>query len=452
MGSTRAGLIGAAFLAFSFQHVADSHYVTVDVPMTLFAFWAIILVVEDLSGRSRLRVWPFAPIAAYAILCKLPAFVIFVPFLLAAWLRGGLRGPEGLISRKTAALGGATIAIYCVANPGVVLEFGRFATSIFAVFTPASDGGAHYAGVEQKTNLWAFYGQALLHSQGPALLALAVIGAVIGVARRSQGVILHLAFIVPFFFLIAAASTAHLYYPRYIVPMLPGLCLIAGLALDDLVQRIQRAPRPAGILAAAIALLIVIEPGLAAATWSHRLTRTDTRTQAAQWVESNVEHRARVLLEGFPEEAAQLAVPLRNTKKNIRDMVEELRSRDPGKATYWEMRADLQDKPMYDLVTVRHFQEWGGLDEYVGDGVEYVVLRREFFVPGERSASKSDEDVVTSRYRFYVDLVAHQNAERVAFFTASEYGDPGYDIEIWRLLPSGEDQTLEGADTTETAS
>ena len=66
MGSSRAGLLAALFLALSFRHVVDSHYVTVDVPMTLFAFWAIAMIVEDVSGRGRLRTWPFALVAASA--------------------------------------------------------------------------------------------------------------------------------------------------------------------------------------------------------------------------------------------------------------------------------------------------------------------------------------------------------------------------------------------------
>jgi len=446
MGSARAGLLGAAFLAFSFQHVSDSHFVTVDVPMTLFAFWAVVLVVEDLSGRSPLRVRTFAPVAAYAALCELPAFVLFVPFLVAAWLRGGLRAPGGVLSRRTMRPIAATVAIYCVLNPGVVLGFGRFAGSALSVFAPGVGVGVEPMGVEQSDNHWLFYARALLQSQGPALLALAGIGAAIGVARRSQGAILHLAFVAAFFVLIAVASGAHLFDPRHVIPMLPGICLLAALALDDLVARIQRAPVPGGLLAAAIALLVLVEPGLASMSWDRRLTRTDTRTRGAEWVEAHVEPRSRILLEGFPADEAQLAIPLYDTKKNVRDMIERLRATDPGRASYWEMKVDLVDAPRYDLVTVSRFEPWGTLADYLADGVQWVVLRREYFVAGERRSVTPDADVVESRQRFYVELVSHPGAERMAFFPASETGDPGFDIEIWRLAPEGPGQTLAGGE------
>jgi hypothetical protein len=293
-----------------------------------------------------------------------------------------------------------------------------------------------YAGVGQKTNLWVFYSQALLDSQGPALLALSLLGATLAISRRRQGAILHLSFVVPFFLLIAGASTAHLYYPRYLVPLLPGLCLLAGLALDDLVKRLQ-GPANAGVLvAAATALLFVVEPGMSSVRWNERKCRVDTRTMAAEWIEENVAHRARVLLEGFPEEPAQLTVPLRNTKANVREMITYLQNESPGKALFWELKVETQHKPMYDLVTVRHFEPWGTLDEYVADEVEYVVLRRGRFVKEEADTSKHREDVLRTRFRFYQELEESETAELLASFEAAEDGAPGYDLEIWRIQPT----------------
>ena len=47
MGRPWGGLLGAWFLALSFQHIVDSHFINVDIPMALFAFWSVIMVVED---------------------------------------------------------------------------------------------------------------------------------------------------------------------------------------------------------------------------------------------------------------------------------------------------------------------------------------------------------------------------------------------------------------------
>ena len=54
-GGAWCGLLAAWFLALSFQHVEGSHYITVDVQMTLFAFWAVVMVVEDVEERLKIE-------------------------------------------------------------------------------------------------------------------------------------------------------------------------------------------------------------------------------------------------------------------------------------------------------------------------------------------------------------------------------------------------------------
>jgi hypothetical protein len=436
MGSSRAGLLGALFLAVSFRHVVDSHYATVDIPMTLFAFWAVVMVVEDLSGRSRLSWWKYGLVAAFAVLNKLPAIVIFLPYLAGAFLRGGWRAPEGLLGRRTWLPLVTAAGIYLVANPGFVLNIVQMFALVGGTLG-GTEAGGEYAGVEQKTNLWAYYFGVLVRSQGPGILALATVAAVIGAVRRSQGTLLHLAFLVPFYCLIAGATSAHLYYARYVVPLLPGLCLLAGLGLEDLVQRARpRSERLATVVMTAVALVLAVEPALTSIGWDQLQSRTDTRTMAASWVEENVEHRARVLLEGFPEEESQLAVPLPNTRRNVKDMIASLERTDPGKAKFWAIKLDTLEKPLYDLVTIRHYEPWISVDEARAAGIEWVLLRREYFVEGERSAAKHDPEIVGSRFAFHRELLDRPDvAALAARFDAEELDHPGFDIEIWHLAP-----------------
>jgi hypothetical protein len=435
MATARAGLLGALFLALSLRHVIDSHYVTVDVPMTLFTLWAIVMVVEDVAGRSRLRPWIFALVAAFAVLNKLPAVVLFVPYLVGGWLRGGFRGERGLLTWATIQPALYAAIIYCVANPGFVVSIAGTFRMVGEVVGGAEETGGEYAYVEQKANLWLFYGRVLLDSQGPGLLGLSLLGAGVGLARRFREALLHLLFVVPFFLLIAGATSVHLYYARYIVPLLPGLCLLAGIGLDELVRRL-RGPESLGMgVAVALAGLVLVEPGLAVTQWNRRQSRTDTRTIAVEWIQANVPHRSRVLLEGFPEESAQLAIPIGDLKRNVREMIEELHETDPGKARFWELKIETMTPPLYDLVTVRHFEPWETLEDYLEDGVEYVVLRTDFFRPDRRVSRKHDPITVETRTAFYRELTGSSRAERLASFEADENGAPGFDIEIWRVEP-----------------
>jgi len=445
MGSSRAGLLGAFFLAVSSRHVVDSHFATVDVPMALFAFWSVVMVVEDLSGRSRISWWKYGLVAAFAVLNKLPAIVIFLPYLLGAVLRGGWRGPDGLLGRRTWLPLAAAAGLYLVVNPGFLVNVVGMLALVGAALGGVESG--EYDGVRQQTNLWAYYFGVLVRSQGPGILALAALATVMGMLRRSQATVLHLAFLVPFYVRIAGISSAHLYYARYVVPMLPGICLLAGLGLDDLVRRLRpRSGLAGGAVAAAVAVLLAFEPAVTSVRWDQLQCRLDTRTMAARWVEDRVEHRTRILLEGFPEDESQLAVPLRNTRRNVKEMIASLRGTDPGKARFWAIKLETLQKPLYDLATIRHYEPWITLDEARAGGVEWVLLRREYFVEGERRTAKQLPEIVESRFAFHRELLARPDAAELAVrFDAEELGQPGFDLEIWRLVPAEPPAAVEAA-------
>ncbi len=438
IGVARVGLLAAGFLAVSFQHVVDSHTITVDVPMTLFTFASIVLVVEDAAGRSRLRPVLFAFVAAYAIMNKLPAVLLFLPFFLGALLRGGVRGPSGLLSRATLVPALLTAVVYLAANPGFLVNLRDMIELVSHTVGGATEKSEEYGAVPLETNLWSFYASTIVRSQGAGVVLLAIAGAGLAIVARRRELLLHLAFLIPFYMLIAGTSSSHLYYARYVLPLLPGICLLAAFAMDALASRV-RAPRLVAAFAALAAVILGLPPARPLVDWDRRLLREDTRTAAARWIEANVPSGSRILLEGFPEETAQLALPLRNSLENIDGMIARLRSTDPGKAKFWEMKREAWRDPAYDLETIRHFEDWETLAEVRGRGIEWVVVRREFFAPGLRHETKFGDSTVTTRYAFRSELEKGLGAACVAFFDADPNGAPGYDVEIWRLDLGGEE-------------
>ena len=433
IAGARAGLLGAWFLALSFRHVIDSHTITVDVPMALFTFLAVVMIVEDVSLRTRLNPWLFALVAAFAILNKLPAVLLFAPYFVGAYLRGGWRGTRGVLVRTTLVPVALAAVIFLIANPGFVQGFPRVLSQLTASAAPGAAEPGGFASAATATNVWVFTWNVLVGSQGPASLSLSLLGIALLLIRRSRAAILHGVFLALFFLLIVTTSSPRLSGARTVVGLLPGLCLFAGLGLDDLIRRLRIRRGGETVLAVFVGVLLAVEPAWDIVQWDRRQGRTDTRTLAAEWFEVHVPHRTRVLLEGSPEETARLAVPLRNTKRNVREMIARLEDSDPGGAMFWKLRVVEQEKPMYDLVTVRGEEEWGTLAEYMAAGVEVVVLRREFFGEGAHSATELAASRAATRRRFYADLRACPQARLAAEFAASSAGAPGYDLEIWFL-------------------
>ena len=434
------GLAAALLLMPAYHHVASSHYIAVDVPMALFAFLAVVMVVEDVEGRRKIKPYLFAPVAAFAVLCKIPAALLFIPYFLGCAMRGGLRGPRGLLSVESwIPVVGAGV-VYVLFNPGVVVRLDEvYSLLIIALgLVPSAEAGREgspYAGLELGTNLWAYYSRALLKSLGIMSLGLAFLGIGIGLARRSRPVLLHLSFILPFFLALAGSSSAHLYYSRYVIPILPGLALFAAIGLAAGIGWLRPWLRPpiAAALAAVLALVAVVQPAWTAIRFDLALARVDTRTRTVDWIEANVAPGSTILLEGFPELESALSVPLQNTPDNIRAMIARLKKTDPGKAAYWELRLKVGNRPAYDLLTVRHFEPWGALADYRARGVAYAVLRRDRFVPTEAMRVKMKQQWLESRETFYRDILADGRAELLVAFDPEETGSRGGHLEIWQL-------------------
>lgn len=430
MASWRAGILGAAFLAVATRHVIDSHYVTVDVPMALFTFLAVVMIVEDAEGRRRLRALPFALVAAYAALNKVPAVLLFLPYFLAVLLRGG---PRGLL--RPAVWWPPVLAglLFMLANPGIWLSWSDTVEMIRAAL--GGGGGGEAAGPVARgpgANLPLFYARVLLESLGPAILALAFAGVMAGFLRRSRGVALHVSFLLPFFALIAGSGSSHLYYERYVTPLLPGLALLAALGLDDFLRRRVPAARAGNALAVVVALLVVLPPAQASIRFDRVMTRTDTRTLALRWLEANAPHEATVLIEGNREELSQLTIPLSPSSADVDGMVADLEARDPGKASFWRLKGPSLSPPRYHVVAVDHLADWDTLAEYEAQGVEWAVLRPERF-SGAPDA-KYALSITETRGAFREALRASPRWERAAEFDPGEES-PGIAVEIWRRVP-----------------
>ena len=429
MAGWRAGLLGGLFLACASQHVIDSHYVTVDVPMTLFTFLSIVLVVEDVEGRGRWRTWLFAIVAAYAVLNKIPAALLFVPYFLGALLRDGWRGPRGLL--RPATLWPPVLAglLFALANPGIWLSWRDTVDMVRGALSGGGPGpeAPHGPGA----NLPLFYARVLLDSFGAAGLALAFAGLLGGALRKSRGVALHASFLVAFFLLIAGTGSADLYYERYATPLLPGIALLAALGVDDFLTRRVASPGRANAFAAVVGLLVVLSPVEASVHFDRTMSRTDTRTRALEWMAANAAPGSCVLLEGSMEEPSQLTVPLSPSEANVTAMIDDLRSRDPGKAAFWELKGPALAAPRYRLVTVDHLADWGPLGAYEAGGVEWAILRPERFsgVPD----SKYAPSVLETRRRFREALGASPAWQRVQSITNDD-GSPGWNLEIWHRM------------------
>lgn len=361
------GLIAAALLAVCFVHARASHY---GVPDAAVCFLTV------LGAYYCTRFSPAGPVRPYLLagLCAGLAFptkmVSWPIFGLIALLHlfpaeEGSSGPEGaaegrprlgrLLSGRLAAAYATALAAFLLAAPQWTLHLRATLAWWKSTYEVGAQGGMDRIRLDDGP-VWRFYLGSLDWGMGTLLLAASLAGVVLVlVRRRPRQVALMLCF--PILYCGFLLLPGNMYFARYALSAVPFLLLAAG----DLVwSGLGRLPLPgrARVAAAALATAVLAFPTARDLVLHDRLlAREDTRTLAKRWIEDQVPEGSAVLLESWwfgPQLASEKRpVPFSRRTYAVRllgpyGLSERSQSFGPSAGT-------------------------PTLDEYVEQGIEYVV-------------------------------------------------------------------------------
>jgi 4-amino-4-deoxy-L-arabinose transferase-like glycosyltransferase len=288
-----AGAVAAAVVAVETTEVAYSRMAVTDVPLTLGVGVTLALLV---SGRIELG----GLVVGLATSIKYPGVLLLVPLAVA-----GYRQPRRL------AIGVALAAVaFCATSPFFVAHFGSAVLDAYRVQKLAHQGWLgfehdHVAPIAFIVRLW--------HGLGPALLVCAL-GLVVALFQRKRADLILASFAIVYF---VDISTFGAHFDRYVLPLLLPLGALAGRL---------RALAP-------VTLLLLVVPLTWAVRDAGKLTKTDTRVAAHDWVESHLHHGALIAVdpsltpfEGFRVLQLQLPLPEEarpDPKRNSRILLEK---------------------------------------------------------------------------------------------------------------------------------
>jgi 4-amino-4-deoxy-L-arabinose transferase-like glycosyltransferase len=280
-GRRAVALLAALVVATNYLHVRDSRWGTVDVTMTFFVTLSLIFAVQA-SDRQRFRDYKLAgAFAGLAAATKYNAGIVLLATAAAAIAgvaRRGITARDAV--RRVAVAGLVTLLLFTLATPYSVRDW--YAT--WEGFTVAV--GMLYGVVGERA---AFVHLRVTFPDGfgwPVCIA-ALAGAGRAVWKRDARALVLVTFVVLMF---ASMATVLWVFPRYLLPFVPPLAVLAAEAAAALVDL----SRPAFAVAAA---LVLAGPGILSSVQFDRVAaRKDTRVLAAEWVGANVPGGAAVLV------------------------------------------------------------------------------------------------------------------------------------------------------------
>ena len=290
--STRAALASAAFLAVAFLHVRDSHFGVTDVPVTLLtvcAFWAAARCLT--RGASLSRGSATGLLCGLAASTKYNAALIAVPALVAI-ADDTLRSHRSHLAagRSVVVLVACLAAGFLVGTPFALLDRPAFLADL-STQRRIGLGLQHGSILDPARQVYGAPGWihhatfSLRYGLGLPLLIAALAGAGWLAIKRPRLAVLVLSFPVAFY---AAMGVSQLAYARWIVPIVPFLCLTAGVLVDRVSEAVERVFGDARVAAVCAIVLVAGVAAPTAATsiaFDRLVARTDTRVLGAQWIQ-----------------------------------------------------------------------------------------------------------------------------------------------------------------------
>jgi 4-amino-4-deoxy-L-arabinose transferase-like glycosyltransferase len=378
----RHALLAAALMALMPLHVRYSHYVLTDIPLTFFVATAMLM---SLTAHERPVIRAFALAGAMAGLAAAVKYngglALLMP-LLACWMTPAARPSR--LACSIAAVGGAAVAFFMTA-PFTILDLPGFLDR-FASLTAEYRNGAPPA----EAGIIIYLKHLRLQFGVPGMLLITG-GLLMGVIRSVRGPgrvpwAVALVFTVPYFLIVA---DQRIIYARYMLPIVPMLCILAATAVISGVSLLRRYEFPRGVRTALIAGLTIAllgPPAMTAVGFARIIARTSTTDLAYRWILANVPEGSRIVQEGN-----HLTFP-----------------------------------PRYESVRLRQLRELT-YEQHVEAGADYLVASSQAYGPYLESPARFREE-----FNAYMTLFTR--GQEVARFTAS-HDHPGPELRIVKVRP-----------------
>ena len=348
-----AGFLGAAALALAFLHVRDSHFGTLDIPLTLACLGALYVAYRTITSRGVRPLLASGMSLGIVTSVKYNGALVFAGIAAAQWLRG--RAEHSAVSRV---LGGLVvialvgIVTLAVTSPFLVLDPAMTQHGIGYIFQHLGKATAPAIGfVQLRLALW--------YGIDPALLLFGVIGIGYALWRRTPADWIVLAFLLAYVLLIGAGGSV---FFRYADPLIPPLLLLAGRALAALID-LATDRRVRALATSAAIILVAVPPLIHDLRYDTLIQQTDTRTLAFDWL---AEHVAAGSL---------AAVPYMAGPAHDRAMVDSGEhshgATDPYVAAFLDGRLETQYR-IRELT--RDDLNLTSLDSFRQQGIQYIVI------------------------------------------------------------------------------
>ena len=347
----RTGLLAAILAAFTVLSIQQSHFCTVDSMLTFFVVLTVLFSARVINNSSRSTLWAAVLIGlclGLAIATKMTA-VILLGVIVTAYTLRCFNGHSDSITKssfsprhiKSGLAGLAIVSLVAiitiaVTEPYIFIDWNEFIAQTSwvrdAVVTRASDlpwtrqfiNTTPYLYQIRHLSVWGMGLPLAVAAWGGLLFTVAT-----AIKRRRKSDLLLLLWILSFFLIAGAMEVKFI---RYVLPLVPFLCLVAACLFSALYERVRGNWRPfvIGVIALVIASSVFY-------SFAHVsiYSKPHPVVQAAQWANTNIDQEETVAVEDWeqllylgPYQVVRLRLYDEDSPEKMANIAEQLHDAD----------------------------------------------------------------------------------------------------------------------------
>jgi hypothetical protein len=300
----RTGLLAAVFATFTVLSIQQAHFSTVDSMLTFLVALTVLFSTKVIFSSAKPSMWTAVLIGislGLAVATKTSALILLGVVVTAYTLRC-FRDDSDSISKSSfrpghvkSSLAGLAVLIpvalltVALAEPYIFIDWGTFVADMRfvrdVIVTRSTDmpwtrqfiDTTPYLYQIRHLSIWGMGLPLAIAAWGGLLFTLAT-----AVMRRRKSDLLLLSWIVPFFLIAGGMEVKFL---RYVLPLVPFLCLVAAHLFSDLYDRLRGNWRR---LATGVIVLVVACSAFSSLAHVSIYSRPHPILRATDWVNANV--------------------------------------------------------------------------------------------------------------------------------------------------------------------
>jgi hypothetical protein len=259
---------------------------------------AMLATVYVHRGRSAKDAWLAGALAGCAASTKYNAVLIVLPMALVEALHAWDRRSDWRKAHRDThifRMAAGSILVFALTNPYLFLDFEHAMNDLRALQASTTGG---MTPPEMLGRGWTYHlPHSLRYGLGIPLLAAGLLGMIWMAARAPRSAAILALFPIAYY---AAAGAGHNVFVRYMIPVVPFLCVFAGYFVGELAAAGSRMrlrwPEPA--VASVLGILVVAPTAANVVRFDYLLAQPDNRLAAAEWVHENIPAGSLIFMSG----------------------------------------------------------------------------------------------------------------------------------------------------------